>query len=118
MLSKECVSLFAGAGANEPAARGLESNSMELSEDGLTRELQKVAEDADEDGDRWVTRAMSAVGGTLASADVGDKVKNFFRFVLEHNLQESMRVLSPRRILTLCIWHALLASPVHIYRHN
>ena len=109
MMSKDCISLFAGGSAGE-AGQGSAEVSL-VSEEDVTRELQAVLEYADENEDRWVARAMSKVGkNRLTSVDIGDKVKSFFQFILEHNLEQSMQILRPRRILTLCIWHAYLQA--------
>ena len=110
LMSKDCISLFATGSAGE-ADQG-STEVLLVSEDDVTRELQAVSDDADENEDRWVARVMSKAGKRtrVEAADIGDKVKSFFQFLLEHNLQQFVQLLRPRRILTLCIWHAYLQA--------
>ena len=110
LMSNDCISLFAAGSARE-ADQGL-AEVLLVSEDDVIQELHAVSEDADENEDRWVSRVMCKVGKKThwEVIDIVDKVKNFFQFLLEHNLQQVMQLLRPRRILTLCIWHAYLQA--------
>ena len=107
MLSEDRLRLLRDRGAVEP----MQGNDMhEMSDDALIRSLQAVSDDAEENADKWVARAVNKIGCRLMQLDVAEMVGNFCCFLKAHDLMDSLRDLAPKRVLTLCVWHAYLES--------
>jgi hypothetical protein len=107
MLSKERLRLLREGGALEPT----DGNPyVEISEDSLKRDLLALLKSSDENEDRWMVRCLSKTSGSMQQPDLSKIVSDFFEFVLQNELTPSLQLLAPRRVVTLCIWHAHLET--------
>ena len=103
MLSKERLRILKKSGAFEST----DGNPyVEISEDPLKRDLLALLESSDESEDRWIVRCLSKASDCMQQLDVSQVVSDFLEFVFQNQLTPSLQLLAPRRVVTLCIWHA------------
>ena len=74
MLIEDRLRLLGDSGAVE-SMQG--NDSQEMSEDVLTRALQAVSDDSEENADKWVARAVHKIERSSMQLNVAEMVSNF-----------------------------------------